>query len=412
MSAPLYKIKQKVENTDSRVSKQLLKLRRNSWRTLITILIGNNLINVILTIYASGIWESILANVAFASGVSFMIISITITTLLLIFGEIIPKVFATKFALKYALVVTPLIDFCWKILFPVIVVFDGITKLLNKSLAVNDEKVSREDVETFVNEGKKQWIFSSVESMIIKNLFTFNERSVDTSIKHRTEMFALSSDIQLKDAIKKVLQLPYSRVPVFEHDKDNIIGIINIRDLLSYCSETQKSELTLGQLKLRPVFKLPVTANVFDVFLRMKKTWQHFAVVVDEHGGTEWIVTFEDILEDMVWDIKDESDFDEEHNIVKVWVNELIVRWDVVLRDILNSFGIKNFHIPEELSDKLSENDMISYIILTMLKSFAKKGEIVKLWELKFEVIKVNEGEDKIEKVKVSYSSASNKSEK
>ncbi|MBS8121611.1 hemolysin family protein [Candidatus Vampirococcus lugosii] len=404
MSSPIYKIKQLV-NSNSKLARLLLKLRQNSSRTLIVILIGNNLVNVILTIYASSIGDIIVKSFAISGAIGFFAISVLITTLILFFGEIVPKVFANKYYLKYALFISPFIDFLSRILFPFVIFFDFLTTLISKSVSTNDESVSRSDVEIFVDEGEKQGIFSNIESMIVKNLFDFNNRSVDSILKHRTEIFAICSNTKLKDAIQMVLEKPYSRIPIYEEDKDNIIGILNIREMLKNSINLNNLEKKIGDLKLRPVFKLPITANVFDVFLKMKKTGHHFAVIMDEYGGTDGIITFEDILEDMLGDIRDESDSKEESNIVKVGVNELIVRGDVLLREIIMSFNIQNFNIPDELQDKIGEEDMISYIILTYLKSFAKKGEIVKLDTLTFKVIELNESGDKIEKVKVLYTS-------
>lgn len=402
MSAPLYKIKQ-LANSDSKLARLLLKLRQNSSRTLITILIWNNLVNVVLTIYASQLGNNIVKWFAISWAIWFFIISVTITTLILFFWEIVPKIFATKFSLRYALIASPFIDTLWKLIFPVVFFFESLTKLLNKTTHT-EEKVSRSDVEMFVDEWKKQWIFSNIESMIIRNLFDFNERSVESILKHRTEIFALSNDTSLKEAIYQALSNPYSRIPVYENDKDTIVWMINTRDLLKYSNNSDNLGRKISTFKLRPVFKIPVTANVFDVFLQMKKSWHHFAIVVDEYWGTEWMITFEDILEDMVWDIKDESDLDEERNIIKIWVNELIVRWDVLLREILASFNIENFSIPEDLEDKIWEDDMISYIILTHLKTFAKKWDIVELWEIKVQVVELSQSWDKIEKVKVLFS--------
>ena len=113
--------------------------------------------------------------------------------------------------------------------------------------------------------------------------------------------------------------------------------------------------------------------------MQMKRRWKHFAVVIDEYWGTAGIVTFEDILEDMVGDIKDESDVLEEKEIVKLDNNSVIVKWDVLLRDVLRELDYESFEIPEEYRWKITEEDMISYIILAMLKSFAKKWDKISL---------------------------------
>jgi len=329
-----------------------------------------------------------------------MIVSFVITFLILLFGEIIPKVIATRFSLKLGILVAPVIYFFSLVLFPIVIVLEGIVKILNKLFAWWEEKVSKEDIEIFIEDWQKQGLFSEIESMIIKNFLEFNERGVESVLRHRTEVFALPADVTLKDAIKKVLEKPYSRIPIFEGDKDNIIWILTLRDFLKYWQNENNLDKKLKELGLKPVFKVPITASIFDVFMKMKRTGKHFAVVLDEYWWTAWIVTFEDILEDMVWQIKDESDIAEENEIVKIGNNELIVRWDVLLRDILRELVYEDFEIPEELEEKISEDDMISYIILSLLKRFARKWDKVRVWDLEFEVLEVNSKKNKILKVK------------
>ncbi len=397
MTVPFYKIKQLV-SSNWKLIKFLYKLRQNSERTLITILIGNNLVNVILSIYASGLGDSILKGFAITGAIWLMIVSFSITFLILLFWEIIPKVFATKFSLNLALLVSPIIYFLQYLLFPFVFILELIVKLFNRLLSKSEDRVSKEDIEVFIEDWQKQWLFSSIESKIIKNFLEFNERGVESVLRHRTEVFALPVNMKLKEAIKKVLEKPYSRIPVYEQDKDNIIWIITLRDILKYSQNVDNLEKTLWELKLKPVFRVPVTANIFDIFMKMKKTWHHFAVVLDEYWGTEGIVTFEDILEDMVGDIKDESDIAEEKQIIKINNNQLIVSWDVLLREVLDELDIWEINIEDE---DFSEDDMISYIILEKLKRFAKNGDKIVIWNLVFEVVEIDPKKNKILKVKV-----------
>lgn len=400
MTIPLYKIKQLHQNWKSKLIGFLYKLRQNPERTLITILIWNNLVNVILSIYASKLWDWILAKLAIWWAIWLMLVSFTITFLILLFWEIIPKVIATRFSLWLWLIVSPIIYFLTLVLFPVVYFLEVIVKLLNKFFSWSEEKVSKEDIEIFIEEGQKQGIFSEIESMIIKNLLEFTERWVESVLKHRTEVFALPANMFLKDAVKKVLEKPYSRIPIFEGDKDNIIWILTLRDFLKYSQDKENLNKTLKELWLKSVFKVPITANIFDIFMKMKRTGNHFAVVLDEYWWTAWIVTFEDILEDMVGEIKDETDIAEESEIIKINKNELIAKWDVLLRDILRVLDYENFEISEELKEEISEDDMISYIILSMLKRFAKKWDKIKIADLECEVLEVNPKKNKILKVR------------
>ncbi len=404
MSIPLYKIKQTLNHWKNKLASILLSLRQNPERTLITILIGNNFVNVFLSIYAWKLWDWILAKVWYSGAVAMMVVSIVITIMILMFWEILPKVFATRFALPVWLIVSPIIKFLSIVLFPVVIVFEYIVKLFNKLIASKEDKVSKEDIEIFIEEGKKQWIFSDIESMIIKNFLEFNERWVESVLKHRTEVVAISADSTLQEAIDTFLKYPYSRLPVYEWDKDNIVGILTIRDALLWSQKKENLNKKLKDLPLKWVFRVPVTANIFDVFMQMKRSWKHFAVVIDEYGWTAWIVTFEDILEDMVWDIKDESDILEEKDIVKIDEKTLVVKGDVLLRDIIRELDYEWFELSEELKSKFNEEDMISYVILSMLKSFAKKWDKIKLNGLEMEVLEVNPKKNKILKVKITRS--------
>ncbi len=408
MSIPLYKIKQNLNNWKNKLASILWSLRQNPEKTLITILIWNNFVNVFLSIYA---WQlgtniakhsQILSQIGLSWALLMTVISIVITFMILMFWEILPKVFATKFALKFWLIVAPIIKTLMYLLYPIVLILEFIVKLFNKLFSSDEEKVSKEDIEIFIEDWKKQWIFSDMESMIIKNFLEFNDRGVESVLKHRTEVVAIPSDYTLKEAIEVFLKYPYSRLPVFEWDKDNIIWILTIRDALQWSQNEDNLNKKLKELPLKWVFRVPVTANIFDVFMQMKKKWKHFAVVIDEYWGTAWIVTFEDILEDMVWDIKDESDILEEREIVKIDENSVVVKWDVVLRDVLRELDYTNFELSEQQKMEFTEEDMISYIILSLLKSFAKKGDKVRLDGLEMEVLDVNPKKNKILKVKVT----------
>ena len=171
---------------------------------------------------------------------------------------------------------------------------------LNNLLGKNEEFVSKEDVEVFMEEGKRQGIFSSTESLIIHNLLEFRERKVESVFTHRTDLFAVSEDMQLDEAVEKMLATPHSRIPLYTNDKDDLIGLITIREALKLYTDVTNHKKRLKDFHFRTIKKVPVTASIFEIFLDMKKNGWHFAVVIDEYGGTAGIVTFEDVLEDLV----------------------------------------------------------------------------------------------------------------
>lgn len=398
---PLYKVRQEVNKNNNKYAKLLLKLKKNPERTLITILIGSNLMNVVLSIYASIIWYEITDSFWISAWIWFLIISLNITFLMLFFGEILPKVFATRFSLYFGMLFSPIIYWLSYILFPIVWLLEFIIKLINKLIKPNEDKVSKDIVSMFVEDWEKQWIISNIESRIIKNLLNFNEKTVENILQHRTKVFALDWETTLKKAIEKISKKTYSRIPVFSEDKDNIIWTITIRDIINLINENKDLNAKLINLNLNKIFKIPVTASVFNVFLRMKKSWQHFSIVLDEQWWTAWIVTFEDVLEELVWDIKDETDILDEKEIHKISKNEIIVTWEVSLRDILAEFNIKNFKLPKDIEDKVNEDDTISYIILSRLQKFAKVWEKIQIWILDITIKKLNTKWESISEVNI-----------
>lgn len=403
MWVPLYKIKKHLnEHPENSKSQRLFWLREHGDRTLIAILIGNNLVNVALSIYASQLGDSILSWFAYTGALAFIIISVVVTFLILFFGEIIPKVFATKYALRFALTMTWPIYGVIMLLYPFVWILETVIKLFHKILWTQQELVSRDDIEIFVNEWKQQEIFSQTEALIIHNFLEFRDRSVDSIFQHRTNVFALDELTTLDAAITQVLQNPYTRIPIYQWDKDHIVGIITLRDLLRLYKEADNHLQSLKSFGFKQTNKVPITAKIYDTFLDMKKYGWHFAVVIDEYGGTAGIVTFEDILEDLVWDIRDESDHREEGEIIKVDEHTVVVKWEVPLRDVIDMLQLEWWKIPNDLEVSVSEEESVAYILLAHLKDFAKQWDCIRIWDLHLEVTKVNKYGDTIKKVKIT----------
>ncbi len=402
MSTPLYKLKLLKKQLKTKSVDIFYRLRTNPEKTLIAILLGNNLVNVMLSIYASKIWDELLRGIALSWAIGFFIISMGITILILLFGEIFPKLFATRFSVVFWLFSAPIINFLIALFYPIIWALEALVRFFEKILTSqqSEKHSTREEVEIFVEEGEKNGVFSEMEAMIIKNFLEFHERDVESILTHRLDIFSLPSDISLKDAIKKALNKPFSRIPIYEWDKENIIWFVTLRDLLERAHE-DKDNLSkpLYKFKIREILKIPVTANIFDVFLKMKRSWDHIALVVDEHWGTEWIITLEDILEDMVGDIKDETDH-EWHDIKRKSSTELEVKGDVLLREVLRELKLDEIKLPQDMELDDFEDTTLSYLVLAYLKSFPKKGE--KIYFPPLEIVVEELGDNGvIEKLKV-----------
>ena len=404
MWVPVYKIKKYInENPKSKVAELLLRLRMSNEKTLIAILIGNNLVNVALSMYAAKLWDTVLSTVALWWAYSFLIVSVSITFLILFFGEIIPKVFATSNALRFWLAVAPIIQWVMFLLYPFVWILEKATFGIKKLVWISTEEVTKEDVDVFVDEGKDAWIFTSTEALIIHNFLEFDNRIVESVFQHRTQVVALDEENTLQEAVWIILDNPYTRLPIYRKNKDHIISLISLRDILKLSQKKENLEKKLKHFALRPIVKIPITAIIFDVFLDMKKHGRHFAVVIDEYGGTAGIVTFEDILEDMVWAIKDETDTGEDAEIVKIDESTVRVQGETLLRDVIDILQISWYQIPEEYVEHVSEQDSIAYVILQVIRDFAKKSDIIHFWDLTIEVLKTSKTWDAVQSVLITY---------
>lgn len=404
MWVPMYKIQRfHRQFPKSKVIHYLINLRSKTERTLITILIWNNLVNVLFSIYADNMSAGLLKYFAISWFVGSMVVVSSITLLLLMFGEIMPKAFASKFALQLALFVSPIITFLQRALIWIVRPIEQLVKRVNSLFKEWDSGVSRDDVEIFVEEWEKQGIFTMIESMIVKNLMVFRETSVEAVFKHRTEIFALADNLSLEESIKIILKNPYSRIPIYNNDKDHIIWLITLRDLVGMMHDNNNHSKLLRELPLKNIAKVPITASIFHMFTQMKEHGRHMAIVVDEYGWTAWLVTLEDILEMMVGDIKDESDHYEEQDIFHISATKVIAKWDVILRDILHHFKINHLELPQDLENEIDEESMLSTIILERLKEFAQQWDKVNLWHIELEVYSISWTGERIEKVKVQY---------
>lgn len=304
-----------------------------------------------------------------------------------------------------ALRMAPLMRGLSYLLWPVVVFLERVVKSINKLFRHEVTGVTKDDVEIFVEEGEKQGLFTDIESMIVRNLMDFRETSVDAVFRHRTEIFALDQSLTLREAIEETLARPHSRIPIYDRDKDHIVGLLTLRDLLTISYDESNMSCSLSDFPIKEIAKVPVTASIFEMFVQMKKHGRHLAIVVDEYGGTAGLVTFEDILEAMVGDIRDEVDTDEEQDMVVIDKDTLLAKGDVILRDILHHFKIGEFSIPQWYETEIDEESMLSYILLHEFKDFAQKGDSVVFGPFTFIVTKADP--QKIHRVRVEYENTS-----
>ena len=287
--------------TDAK-SKLVLALREKPKSLLATILIGNNFVNVTITLLATYI-VSEMFDMASHPLAAFIMEVIVITSLVLLIGEITPKIYAAKRPVKIA-------RFMARSLQVLMVVFRPLSKLLVNSTSFMDKhlekkrgEISMDDLSTAV-EIATGASTPTEEKEMLKGIASFTEKEVSNVMKPRIDMVAIERDMPFQEMLATVIKSGFSRIPVYEETLDKVAGILYVKDLLPYL-DAQSYE---WQKLLRPAFFVPENRKINDLFQDFREKKIHIAIVVDEYGGTSGLITMEDVIEEIVGDISDEFD--------------------------------------------------------------------------------------------------------
>ncbi len=338
----------------------IARLKKDPHRLLINIAIANNIVNIFAASFATAVSIKLFGSygVGIATGV--------MTFLVLTFGEIIPKTLATRNAESIALSVAKPIYIIGIIITPLIKFFDGITHLITKG--GKDEKVTEEEIKTLITMGEEEGAIEKVEKEMIHNIFTFNDIDAWEVMTPRTEILALDIKTEIKEVISTIKNTGFSRIPVYEDMIDNIKGILYVKDLLPYINH-KKPRIKLNEI-IRPAFFIPRNKRIDNLLKEFQNRKNHMAIVVDEYGGIEGVVTLEDLLEEIIGEIYDEDDIIE-RPIRKIDNKTFLVKGSTEL-DLVNR-KLK-LHLKE-----LEESTTIGGLILDTLGRIPKKGERINL---------------------------------
>ena len=289
----------------------LLKVIEDSGRLLSTILIGNNIVNITASSLATTITMRLFGNAAVSISTGI------ITLLVLIFGEITPKTLATIHAEKIALAYARIIHLLMIILTPVIFVVNslahGVLTLMRVDDSAKGNTITEHELRTLVNVGHEEGVIESEERRMIYNVFDFGDSQAQDVMIPRIDVTFADINSSYEDLIELFREEKHTRFPVFEDTTDNIIGIINMKDLLL----TSKEEFSLRKL-LRDAYFTYEYKKTSELLVEMKANSVSFAVVLDEYGATSGIITLEDLIEEIVGDIHDEYDAEEEEDLTEL----------------------------------------------------------------------------------------------
>lgn len=295
---------------------------------------------------ATGISEVIGASLSqigipYAQSISLIVITIILSYFTLVFGELVPKRIALQKSEQIAMLSVRPIVFVFKFAKPFVKLLSLSTNVLLRVIGMSDmdleEKVSREEIKSLVDAGEEYGVINQIEKEMINSIFDFDDKLAKEVMTPRTEVYMINSKLPL--SIEELLEENYSRIPVYEGDIDNIIGILYLKDFLHESYQVGFENVGIKKLLHRPYF-VPECKNIDQLFKELQKSKRHLAVLIDEYGGFSGIVTIEDLIEEVMGDINDEYDDD-----------------DPVIRKIDNDTYIVNGLISiKELNDKLQLN--------------------------------------------------------
>lgn len=373
-------VDEKVKGAD-----KLEKLLEDPNKLLGSILIGNNIVNIGASALASSIAMSLFGSsgVALATGV--------MTVLVLIFGEITPKTIAKQKSEQMSLKIVSIIAVIVKVLTPFVFIFTQISqvfiKLLGAEPDVNESFITQEELKTMVGVSEEEGVLEEEEKEMIFNVFEFGDLQVKDVMVQRVDISAVSIDADYNEILRVVKEDQFSRIPVYEETIDDIVGIINIKDLI-FLSEEEKKNFDIKKYMREPFYTFEFK-KIMELFSEMKKTRNHISIVLDEYGGTVGIATIEDLVEEVVGEIEDEYD-QEEEEIKCVNENEYILEGSTKLHDIKDTIGI---------DIESDEFDSIGGLIIGQLGRFPEEKEEVQYNNIKFVVEQTDK--NRIKKVRM-----------
>mgnify|MGYP003440261604 FL=1 len=341
---------------------RVLRVTDDSGKMLSAILIGNNIVNLSASSLATSLAIHYLGNVGagIATGI--------LTFLILIFGEVTPKTLATIKADSIALAIAGIIDVLMKILTPVIFIINKLSMGLLFLLRINpkdgSQQMTEEELRTIVDVGQETGVIENEERNMIHNLFDFGDAEAKEIMVPRIDMTFVQVDATYQEVFDVFRQDMFTRLPVYEDTTDNVIGIINMKDFLL----EQDDETFSVRSMLRDPYFTYEHKNTADLFLEMRKSSISLAIVLDEYGVTAGLITLEDLLEEIVGEIRDEYDADEEDDITQISDREFYVLGSANLDDVSDALGY---------SFESDDYDTIGGYCLGLLGHLPEKNEII-----------------------------------
>ena len=355
--------------------KMISQLRNDSERTLATILITNNLVNVTIIMLANYFFAHVI-DFGTAVWLEFVVITVLLTFLLLLFGEIMPKVYCGQHALAVCRLFAPSITFLRRIFRPLANLLISTGVLAEKVVSHENHVLSVDDLEQALELTDKDDI--KEEKNMLEGIVRFGDETAKEVMTSRQDIVDLDFRSSFSEVIRCIVENNYSRIPVYQNSIDNVRGILYIKDLLPHLG---KPSTFRWQSLIRPPYFVPETKKIDDLLRDFQENKVHIAIVVDEFGGTSGLITLEDILEEIVGEINDEYD-EEDRSFVRLNANTYVFEGKTLLSDFY-----KILHLDDDVFEEVEgDADTLAGLLLELKGDFPQLGERIDYRNFRFEI--------------------------
>ena len=334
-SLPKHRVEGMVED-EVPGAERVKALKEDPHRLLVTILVGNNIVNIAMSSIATAVISIHLGGLY---GVIFA--TFGITAIVLLFGESAPKSYAVENTETWSVRIAKPLKATEYMLYPLVVLFDYLTRMVNRvtgsSGAIETPYVTRDEIQEMIESGEREGVLEEEEHEMLTRIFRFNNTIVKEVMTPRLDMTAVPRDAGIDEAIETSIQSGHARLPIYEGSLDNVQGVVHIRDLVRDLNYGESADITIDDV-IRPTLHVPESKNVDELLREMRENRMHMAIVIDEFGTTEGLVTMEDLVEEIVGEILEGG---EEEPIEHLDENTVVVRGEVNIEDVNEALDIE-----------------------------------------------------------------------
>jgi len=326
--------------------------------------------------------------VPFADNVAFVLITVILMYFNLVFGELVPKRVALKYSEKFSKFAIGAINIIDKLMRPFVALLSFSTNSVLKLLGIEtegvEEKITLEEIRSMVEVGQEQGVINPIEREMIDGVIGFDDKLAEEVMTARTEVFMIDLEDPLEEYLDELLQLKYSRIPVYEGYVDNIVGILYLKDLLLEAYKVGFDNIDIRKI-LRPAYFVPERKNINELFNELQAKRQHMAILIDEYGGFSGIVTMEDLIEEIVGDIDDEYDQDEPE-LRKIDESVYIAKGTLSIRELNNKLDL-------ELNEDSEDYDTLGGFLIDQIGYIPEDGQkvVVEYENLEFHIEEISD---------------------